>query len=61
LTRGLGYFRQGLVSGFFFIKCLLKKGSRISVAQLFGPSAQSAVTRNFLVLDSLGRSEKAGI
>ena len=27
-----------------FIKGFLKKGSRISVAQLFGPSAQSAVT-----------------
>ena len=39
IDRGLGYFRQGLVGGFFFIKRLLKKGSRISVAQLFSPSA----------------------
>ena len=34
IDRGLSYFRQGLVRGFFFIKGLLKKGSRISVAQL---------------------------
>jgi hypothetical protein len=61
IDRGLGYFRQGLVCGFFFVKCLLKKGSRISVAKLFGSSAQSAITRNFVVLDSLGRSEEAGI
>ena len=54
INRRLGDFSQGFVRDFFLIKGFLKKRNRIIETQFLSPRSQCSVTRDFVVLDSLG-------
>jgi hypothetical protein len=61
VDTALGKFREFFVGRPFFDESFLEDARAIAATKLLGPSNQRAVTRDLVVLDSLGRRNKRGI
>ena len=57
----LGDLRQGFVGCFLFIQRFLEQRGRFIQTEFFGPCAQGAVARDFVVLDRLRGGQETGV